>query len=71
MKCYMKFEEHLKQFKESLNFPKNFWVSDYNDLMKEIKKIIIEKTLNSELDYNLEEETENNSRNWYSSKSIP
>ena len=32
----MKFEEQLKQFKESLNFPKNFGVSDYNDLMKEI-----------------------------------
>ena len=50
---YMKFEEQLKQFKESLNFPKNFGVSDYNDLMKEIKKIIIEKALNSELDYHL------------------
>ena len=50
----MKFEEQLKQFKESLNFPKNFGVSDYNDLMKEIKKIIIEKALNSELDYHLE-----------------
>ena len=59
----MKFEEQLKQFKESLNFPKNFGVSDYNDLMKgvsdyndlmkEIKKIIIEKALNSELDYHL------------------
>ena len=66
----MKFEEQLKQFKESLNFPKNFGVSDYNDLMKEIKKIIIEKALNSELDYHLEEESDNNSRNGYSSKSI-
>ena len=54
----MKFEEQLKQFKESLNFPKNFGVSDYNDLMKEIKKIIIEKALNSELDYHLEEESQ-------------
>ena len=43
----MKFEEQLKEFKESLNFPKNFGVSDYNDLMKEIKKIIIEKALKS------------------------
>ena len=66
----MKFEEQLKQFKESLNFPKNFGVSDYNDLMKEIKKIIIEKALNSELDYHLEAETDNNSRNGYSSKTI-
>ena len=66
----MKFEEQLKQFKESLNFPKNFGASDYNDLMKEIKKIIIEKALNSELDYHLEEETDNNSRNGYSSKTI-
>ena len=66
----MKFEEQLKQFKESLNFPKNFGVSDYNDLMKEIKKIIIEKALNSELDYHLEEETASNSRNGYSSKTI-
>lgn len=61
----MKFEEQLKQFKESLNFPKNFGVSDYNDLMKEIKKIIIEKALNSELDYHLEEESAINSRNGY------
>ena len=66
----MKFEEQLKQFKENLNFPKNFGVSDYNDLMKEIKKIIIEKALNSELDYHLEEESESNSRNGYSSKTI-
>ena len=66
----MNFKEQLKQFKESLNFPKNFGVSDYNDLMKEIKKIIIEKALNSELDYHLEEETDNNSRNGYSSKTI-
>ena len=66
----MKFEEQLKQFKESLNFPKNFGVSDYNDLMKEIKKIIIEKALNSELDYHLEEESSSNSRNGYSSKTI-
>ena len=66
----MKFEEQLKQFKESLNFPKNFGVSDYNNLMKEIKKIIIEKALNSELDYHLEEESESNSRNGYSSKTI-
>ncbi len=66
----MKFEEQLKQFKESLNFPKNFGVSDYNILMKEIKKIIIDKTLNSELDYHLEEESDNNSRNGYSSKTI-
>ena len=66
----MKFEEQLKQFKESLNFPKNFGVSDYNILIKEIKKIIIDKALNSELDYHLEEESDNNSRNGYSSKSI-
>ena len=66
----MKFEEQLKQFKESLNFPKNFGVSDYNDLMKEIKKIIIQKALNSELDYHLEEESASNSRNGYSSKTI-
>ena len=66
----MKFEEQLKQFKESLNFPKNFGVSDYNILMKEIKKIIIDKALNSELDYHLEEESDNNSRNGYSSKTI-
>ena len=66
----MKFEEQLKQFKESLNFPRNFGVSDYNDLMKEIKKIIIEKALNSELDYHLEEESASNSRNGYSSKTI-
>ena len=66
----MNFEEQLKQFKESLNFPKNFGVSDYNDLMKEIKKIVLEKALNSELDYHLEEETDNNSRNGYSSKTI-
>ena len=66
----MKFEEQLKQFKESLNFPKNFGVSDYNDLMKEIKKIIIEKALNSKLDYHLEEESASNSRNGYSSKTI-
>ena len=38
----MKFEEQLKQFKE---------VSDYNDLMKEIKKIIIEKALNNVICY--------------------
>ena len=66
----MNFEEQLKQFKESLNFPKNFGVSDYNDLMKEIKKIVLEKALNSELDYHLEEETDNNCRNGYSSKTI-
>lgn len=66
----MKFEEQLKQFKESLNFPKNFGVSDYNILMKEIKKIVLEKALNSELDYHLEEETDNNCRNGYSSKTI-
>ena len=66
----MKFEEQLKQFKESLNFPRNFGVSDYNDLMKEIKKIIIEKALNSKLDYHLEEESAINSRNGYSSKTI-
>ena len=41
----MKFEEQLKQFK------KNFGVSDYNDLMKEIKKIIIEKALNNVICY--------------------
>ncbi len=35
--------------------------------MKEIKKIIIEKALNSELDYHLEEESASNSRNGYSS----
>ena len=52
----MKFEEQLKQFKESINFPKNFGESEYNDLMKEIKKIIIETALNSELDNNCEEE---------------
>ena len=66
----MNIEEQLKHFKESLNFPKNFGVSDYNNLLKEIKKIIIEKALNSELDYHLEEETESNSRNGYSSKTI-
>ena len=66
----MNFEEQLKQFKESLNFPKNFGVSDYNDLMKEIKKIVLEKALNSELDYHLEEETDNNCYNGYSSKTI-
>ena len=38
--------------------------------MKEIKKIIIEKALNSELDYHLEEESASNSRNGYSSKTI-
>ena len=66
----MKFEEQLKQFKESLNFPKNFGISDYNILIKEIKKIVLEKALNGELDYHLEEETNNNSRNRYSSKTI-
>ena len=66
----MNFEEQLKQFKESLNFPKNFGVSDYNILMKEIKKIVLEKVLNSELDYHLEEATDNNCRNGYSSKTI-
>ncbi len=30
----MNIEEQLKHFKESLNFPKNFGVSDYNNLMK-------------------------------------
>ncbi len=38
--------------------------------MKEIKKIVLEKALNSELDYHLEEETDNNCRNGYSSKTI-
>ena len=38
--------------------------------MKEIKKIIIEKALNSELDYHLVEDSANNSRNGYSSKTI-
>ncbi|HIZ88873.1 MAG TPA: transposase [Candidatus Mucispirillum faecigallinarum] len=66
----MNFEKQLKQFKESLNFPKNFGISDYNILIKEIKKIVLEKALNGELDYHLEEETNNNSRNRYSSKTI-
>ena len=38
--------------------------------MKEIKKIIIEKALNSELYYHLDEDSVNNSRNGYSSKTI-
>ncbi len=38
--------------------------------MKEIKKIIIEKALNSELYYHLDEDSANNSRNGYSSKTI-
>ena len=50
--------------------PKNLGVSDYNILIKEIKKIIIDKALNSELDYHLEEESERNSCNGYSSKTI-
>ncbi len=57
------FEEQLKQFKASLYIPKNFGVSDYNILMKEIKKIVIVKALSSELDYYLEEESASNSRN--------
>lgn len=62
----MSFEEELKHFKESLNIPRNFEVSDYNILMKELKKIVLEKALNSELEYHLETETDNNSRNGYS-----
>ncbi|MDE7315546.1 MAG: hypothetical protein K2N11_07565 [Mucispirillum sp.] len=54
----MNFEEELKHFKESLNIPRNFGVSDYNILMKEIKKIVLEKALNSKLGYHLEEELE-------------
>ena len=38
--------------------------------MKEIKKIVLEKALNSELDYHLETETDNNSCNGSSSKRI-
>lgn len=40
-----------------------YGVSDYNDLMKKIKKIIIKKALNSELYYHLEEDSKNNSCN--------
>ena len=29
----MKFEEQLKQFKESLNFPKNFGVLEYQTII--------------------------------------
>ena len=39
----MNFKEQLKQFKESLNIHKNFGVSDYNVVMKEINKIVLEK----------------------------
>ena len=38
--------------------------------MKEIKKIMLKKALNSELDYHLETETDNNSCNGSSSKRI-
>ena len=38
--------------------------------MKEIKKIIIEKALNSGQYYHLDEDSVNNSRNGYSSKTI-
>ena len=38
--------------------------------MKEIKKIMLKKALNSELDYHLETETDNNSCNGFSSKRI-
>jgi transposase-like protein len=44
--------------------------SDLNTLSRALKKIAVEKALNAELEYHLEQENEPNSRNGYSSKTL-
>jgi len=44
--------------------------SDLNILSRTLKKIAVEKALNTELDYRLDSELDRNSRNGYSSKTL-